>query len=312
MLNDDVCTNNSSAIGLKIYANALNSNRNKAHGDDIIIGAGFDCASRCSWHKPRLYWVADSYKYRMDPITGNQNKHHYENNDLRISILWPRHLSGSITFYAHGFTSDMRPSSYNLDTVPMHMYYGHHHHRQLSLTTMSTSSSSSNGLHIPSLFPEYNNPMINYPLKISNLVDSSVLLSLIEKDLFTDGRQYISVAQHLDILSSVVLDRISQLMINCIKYTTVKNDVFSDYFITFLCLMGKKLGMESVLHGLCRLWIINPLMVKQENQCTFDFWSFLHLIVYYGKIDLMMCIMQVFPAFRAVLFFYLFVFSSVF
>ena len=39
-------------IGLKITSKKV-FDRKKLQGSDSVLGAGFDCSSRCSWRKPR-------------------------------------------------------------------------------------------------------------------------------------------------------------------------------------------------------------------------------------------------------------------
>ena len=39
-------------IGLKISSKKV-FDRKKLQGSDAVLGAGFDCSSRCSWRKPR-------------------------------------------------------------------------------------------------------------------------------------------------------------------------------------------------------------------------------------------------------------------
>ena len=80
-------------IALQIGAQ-LTPQRRRAQSMDAVLGVGFDCSSRASWRKPRVYWV---------PHTAGNNDHHKKHNDaVRIWLLWPRGVSGSVRFYVGG------------------------------------------------------------------------------------------------------------------------------------------------------------------------------------------------------------------
>ena len=75
--------------------------RKESQGIDSAFGVGFNCTSRESWQKPRIYWM-------------HQNKG-IRNSDLRISILVPYDFKTSIFIYMLGIEQD-RHYTVNTDT----------------------------------------------------------------------------------------------------------------------------------------------------------------------------------------------------
>eukprot|EP01083_Nonionella_stella_P054719 144435_1 len=100
------CIDEDHLIGLKITTNKV-FDRKKIQGSDSILGTGFDCSSRCSWRKPRIYWVSKSIGYVRDAsnMSNKLKKQIFTNQDIRISLLWPKHLAGRVDLYLGGVVS---------------------------------------------------------------------------------------------------------------------------------------------------------------------------------------------------------------
>ena len=70
--------------------------RRKLQGTDSVLGVGFDCASRLSWQKPRIYWMHQSIHTLRDKKSKKiVEKKHISNRDLRFSLLVPFDFIGS-------------------------------------------------------------------------------------------------------------------------------------------------------------------------------------------------------------------------
>ena len=52
-------TNSNKNIFFKVSTCEVRQRR-KLQGTDSVLGVGFDCASRLSWQKPRIYWMHQS------------------------------------------------------------------------------------------------------------------------------------------------------------------------------------------------------------------------------------------------------------
>ena len=71
--------------------------RRKLQGTDSVLGVGFDCASRLSWQKPRIYWMHQSIHTMRDKKSKKiVEKKHISNRDLRFSILVPYDFRGCL------------------------------------------------------------------------------------------------------------------------------------------------------------------------------------------------------------------------
>ena len=69
--------------------------RRKLQGTDSVLGVGFDCASRLSWQKPRIYWMHQSIHTLRDKKSKKIiEKKHISNRDLRFSVLVPYDFKG--------------------------------------------------------------------------------------------------------------------------------------------------------------------------------------------------------------------------
>jgi len=81
--------------------------RRKLQGTDSVLGVGFDCASRLSWQKPRIYWMHQSIHTVRDKKSKKiTEKKHISNRDLRFSILVPYDFRGSVVVFMIGIQDD--------------------------------------------------------------------------------------------------------------------------------------------------------------------------------------------------------------
>ena len=87
-------TNSNKNIFFKVSTCEVRQRR-KLQGTDSVLGVGFDCASRLSWQKPRIYWMHQSIHTLRDKKSKKIiEKKHISNRDLRFSVLVPYDFKG--------------------------------------------------------------------------------------------------------------------------------------------------------------------------------------------------------------------------